>query len=670
MIACSTDTPPSPSYTQPVPRPHLLYVAWGFPPCRGAGVYRALATANAFAEAGWSVTVLTAPREVFYDYYGADRTLEALIHPSIRVRRVRQPLPLKEFDLAAYSRLRVTSESAWSSATRRLQTIPFPEQPYGSWRKNLESAALLVHRESPVDLTIGTSNPHVDFLPGRLLHKRFGVPYVMDYRDAWSLDVESGRRASSPDSRAWRIEHDLLEHAFEAWFVNEPIRSWYEGAAPEIIGRTRVVMNGYDGDVGSMIDATRRRSKQNPATDPDSPLTFGFLGSIYGATPLAEALAGWRRARELSPELARARFIVRGHLGHYGQPDESYLSEVARYATDSVSYRGPVGRASVAEVYAGFDVLVLPLRGGRYITSGKVFEYAATGLPIVSIHDTDLHAAKLMRVSPTWTICETLSPDDIAAALIRGAEFARRSTGASVRAGRRWAYQFSRELQLRPAVEAANARVGHDAGLQVDQEETRSDNQGTGAPVSTRATGAGDRLRRRPIDGRHGPQRSVVVLLGSHETPDWHVLRPEMEDSLAVRLGNPGRPADVTLVCRQAPSSPVDGVARVHVVSGDGSLMGHLARSDLYQALDAWLKRSAPGRILASLLPTDTTRTFDRAIRRDATALSLAHSADLVVAGDRPAVRAAWSWLRAGVIPAAVYGLAAAERRARSMGAT
>jgi hypothetical protein len=46
-------------------RPHLLYVAWGFPPCRSGGVYRALATANAFARDGWDVTVLTVERELW-----------------------------------------------------------------------------------------------------------------------------------------------------------------------------------------------------------------------------------------------------------------------------------------------------------------------------------------------------------------------------------------------------------------------------------------------------------------------------------------------------------------------------------------------------------------------------------------------------------------------------
>ena len=56
--------------------PLVLYVAWGFPPCRGGGVYRALATANGFAQQGVRVTVLTADREAFVRFTGGDVSLE------------------------------------------------------------------------------------------------------------------------------------------------------------------------------------------------------------------------------------------------------------------------------------------------------------------------------------------------------------------------------------------------------------------------------------------------------------------------------------------------------------------------------------------------------------------------------------------------------------------
>ena len=40
-------------------RPHLLYVAWGFPPSRGSGVYRALAVAAVLARRGIKRVVAT-----------------------------------------------------------------------------------------------------------------------------------------------------------------------------------------------------------------------------------------------------------------------------------------------------------------------------------------------------------------------------------------------------------------------------------------------------------------------------------------------------------------------------------------------------------------------------------------------------------------------------------
>lgn len=60
----------------PTQAPHVLYVAWGFPPSRGGGVYRALATVNAFVAEGFDVTVLTADRETFEKYTGVDASLE------------------------------------------------------------------------------------------------------------------------------------------------------------------------------------------------------------------------------------------------------------------------------------------------------------------------------------------------------------------------------------------------------------------------------------------------------------------------------------------------------------------------------------------------------------------------------------------------------------------
>src|SRR5690606_22058533 len=157
-------------------RPPLLYVAWGFPPCRSGGVYRALATANRFAARGWRVTVITAQRETFIRYTGADTSLEQRIDPSIRVVRLPFSWPVLEPDLRRWSRLRIQRPGLWAKARARRDQVPFPEIGYGPWRRPLEAAAERIHRDDPVDLVLSTANPHVAFTAGYRLHRRHGVP--------------------------------------------------------------------------------------------------------------------------------------------------------------------------------------------------------------------------------------------------------------------------------------------------------------------------------------------------------------------------------------------------------------------------------------------------------------------------------------------------------------
>src|SRR5690606_22373378 len=108
----------------------------------------------------------------------------------------------------------------------------FPEPNYGQWRRALESSVRTIHRERPVTLTIATANPHVDFQGAYALFKSRKVPFVMDYRDAWRLDVFAGTTLASRRSRIGRLEARYVGAASEVWFVNERIRRWHEGQYP------------------------------------------------------------------------------------------------------------------------------------------------------------------------------------------------------------------------------------------------------------------------------------------------------------------------------------------------------------------------------------------------------------------------------------------------------
>lgn len=423
-------------------KPHLLYVAWGFPPCRGSGVYRAWATANAFAEAGWDVTVLTVPREIFTMSTGIDESLERTVHPSIKIVRVPFHSASYENDLRDWSWFRATAPELWNVIDAKREQRSFPERTYGSWRPALEAAASEVHGTHPIDLVLGTANPNVDFTPGLFLHEQHDVPYIMDYRDAWQLDVFSGSRVAPEGSEIAKWERRLIENAHAVWFVNEPIMRWHAQLYPTVADRFRVVANGYDeAPVGTLEPA-------------EEGLVFGYIGTISAAVPIDQLVEGWRRAREASPLFDGARIELWGHLNHTGVPNQTVVTQLESFAENDISYLGPVPKRDIGDVYSRFDALLLVLGTGRYVTSGKVFEYAATGLPIASIHDPGNAASDVLRDAPNWFPSASLSANAIAEALIATAEAATSQSAIERTSAQQWAKQFQRARQLDPQIEA------------------------------------------------------------------------------------------------------------------------------------------------------------------------------------------------------------------------
>ncbi|RKS71478.1 glycosyltransferase involved in cell wall biosynthesis [Motilibacter peucedani] len=430
--------------------PHVLYVAWGYPPCRSGGTYRALATANAFARDGWDVTVLTCEREVFERYTGVDTSLEPLVDPRIRVERVPFEWPALEPDLRSWSLLRAVSPPAWAKLRRSLDQRSFPEPAYGPWRPVLEAAAERIHAEHPVDLCVATANPHVDYTAPLRLHERHGVPFVADYRDAWSFDVFTGAVLHTPDSRQGRWEARVLEGAAEVWFVNEPIRARQAAEHPALADKLHVVANGYDLELAA--EGVARRPS------PDDGLVFGYIGTISRQVPVTELVEGWQVGRERSELLARSTVALHGYIGH-NAPLPAVEAAVAAGASVGVDYRGPVPKAQVESVYEGFDALLLVLGTGTYVTSGKVYEYLATGLPIVSVHDPANAASEVVRGYPLWFPAASLAPDDVAAALAAAAEAAVGASEETRAACVAYARQFRREAQLAPRVSALRELV-------------------------------------------------------------------------------------------------------------------------------------------------------------------------------------------------------------------
>ncbi|MEQ4303026.1 glycosyltransferase [Plantactinospora sp. B6F1] len=436
----------------------MIYLAIGFPPAAKSSAYRLRETANQFCAIGWDVTVITICQEAWEREYGLDHSLSAGVDPRVKVVE----LPLMRVDLETdirnFSEARALRPREWIERQRRQELKIFPEPVFGGWRYALEKAVLREHRAHAAVLLMTTCAPYVNLAATWRLWQEHRVPYVVDFRDGWSVDVIGGGTAFPEKSPAGQWEKRVLEQAGAIWCVNEPIAQFYRDRYPVVADRVRVVRNGYDPDC--VPDAPHR-------ADPAAGLTFGYLGSINFAPALLDSvLTAWRMARRVDPVLARSRFEVRGHIGAGALREANAHSELLRAAApDDVEFGGPVPKAEVAAVFGRWDALVLMLVGGKYVTSGKVYEYAASGLPVMSAHEVDHDAANVLAGHPLWTGAVGLDVAALAAAFREAARLAVEATDAQREAARVHAEHFARGAQLAPAVaEAARLASNPAAG--------------------------------------------------------------------------------------------------------------------------------------------------------------------------------------------------------------
>ena len=429
-------------------KPHLLYVAFAFPPSTASSVYRCTAVANAFAEDGWDVTVLTLDRNIWSEISGIDQKLADSVDPRIRIVQVDDggSEALARGDLRRFSRLRIEAPYVWTELTRRRGRKDFPEDFHGAWLAPASEAARAVHAEKPVDLVMASASPYVAFGVARCLE---GVPYIMDYRDAWAFNTITGAEDFSPGSKRGKLEAQFLAEASGSWFVNDRIRDEYAARYPESAAAMRVVANGFDPQPGHAAPAVRQTERPR----------FGYLGTLqYVNMPMAEFLEGWGLAFPAAD--AEAAAVFRGKLSASGAAGAEILEIFGAGSRNGLTYEGPISKRDVARFYGSVDALLLLLSSGKYVTGGKTAEYLATGMPIVSVHDLGNAATELLRDYPLWFPAKDLTPESIAAALRDCADALAHPDNARWEAAWEYGQKFARSGILAPAIAELRQLVG------------------------------------------------------------------------------------------------------------------------------------------------------------------------------------------------------------------
>jgi glycosyltransferase involved in cell wall biosynthesis len=421
--------------------PRLCFIAFYFPPTRASGVFRSRAIANHFAQAGWDVTVITPQREFFTEAIrSVDESLEAAIDPAVRVERVHFPGRPWQTDVRQFSWFRGNFPTWSDRLWNRVEQAAFPER-YAPWIPRVYRHVRRLHAEAPFNLVLATGNPYSAFAAAWALGRTLRIPYVIDYRDSWTLDQFGEKPAFEPSSPVWKWERRLVEGAARTVFVNDAQRQWHAERYPSAADRMRVVENGYDPEVfGETADELRVE---------DRPLRLGYIGTITQQLPLEPFFAAWRLARA-SAELGDAEVRFYGHLGFFPNQTRRILAALPVGEGIGVTYEGPVPKASIADVYDELDILLMIIPSSKYVTAGKVYEYMAAGKPIVTVHEPWTGAREPLEGYPLAFTVDDLEPETLAHALTEAAKAARHVDPETVRRCKEHASRFTRAAQLAP----------------------------------------------------------------------------------------------------------------------------------------------------------------------------------------------------------------------------
>ena len=368
----------------------VLIITYYWPPSGGSGVQRWLKMSKYLPEYGWQPVIYTTENA---EYPIIDHTLEKDVCPEAEVirRPIVEPYSLyKKFLGIKQEKVQVgfASESKKSGWKEKLSVwirgncfIPDARR----WWVNPSVRYLKNYlNEHPVDAIISTGPPHSMHLIAMKLKKATGLTWIADFRDPWTeIDFYDELHLTRwADRRQHKLEHQVLTQADRVVTIG-----WDCARGLGRLGNrnVRVVPNGYDWE----LEATQ------PTASLSQEFTLTHLGVV---TPSRNAPQLWAALKELKAE--DAEFGKKLKIRLVGQVDRSVTEHLdamgLRDNTEIIPY---IPHGEVLPIQQSSQVLLLLINNtpnAKGILTGKLFEYLASGRPILCIGPEDGDAARVI----------------------------------------------------------------------------------------------------------------------------------------------------------------------------------------------------------------------------------------------------------------------------------
>ena len=368
----------------------ILLVTYYWPPSGGPGVQRWLKLVKYLTRQGWQITVYTPSNPESGEH---DESLLADVPNSVRVlkRRIFEPLALYHRLMGKRKGVGVgllSKEGGKKGILHRLMlwvraNLFVPDARCFWVRPSIHFLRRFLH-DAPHDVVVTTGPPHSMHLIGLGLKRATGIAWVADFRDPWvNIDYHQHLPLSAR-TRAKHIalEREVVEHADAVSIVAEGMKDDF---AAYNIQELTTIFNGFDAEDFATNVPTE--------TSPLFRLVYaGSMNADRNPNVLWQVLREMKLAGQIAPDSFRVELV--------GMCDASVAASIHEQGLEGiVLQRKSIAHNEVAQLLCGASMLLLCVNRAptsKAILTGKLFEYLASGRPILAIAPREGEAAQLL----------------------------------------------------------------------------------------------------------------------------------------------------------------------------------------------------------------------------------------------------------------------------------
>lgn len=354
----------------------VLILSYFFPPCNLTAAQRAYSWARYLKELGYFPVIITRRWDVEIEKLQslAEATSQQLlheVHPRYEVYYLPYKPNLRDRIYSGYGntkyRLLRKLLSLWEIIAQLFTNrfIPF---------RNIYDFAVSYLNEHPdTSAILVTGNPFILFKFGYQLHKKLGLPWIADYRDAWTTSNINKVNRSPVSEMINRLER----YYEKKWCRSAAaITSVSQTVLTEINQLLRVhpsvvIENGYFSD----------EIPKAVSTNSQGPFIITYVGTVFPGQQLEFFASAFRRfVEDKNPDEVRLQFLGAGyvdsqlariHSVYRGL--EPYLQVTARIPRREVLKREMESHVLLHFAWKDFSGII----------GSKIYEYIGWGKPIL-----------------------------------------------------------------------------------------------------------------------------------------------------------------------------------------------------------------------------------------------------------------------------------------------